>query len=45
MIRNFEVDFEEEQELTWAGGVKGIRALRMQRNQINESVTGLPKQK
>lgn len=29
MIKNFEVDFNEEEELTWAGGVKGIRALRV----------------
>ena len=29
VIRNFEVDFEEEQEVTYAGGIKGIRALRI----------------
>ena len=29
MIKNFEVDFDEEEEVTWAGGIKGIRALRM----------------
>ena len=38
MIKNFEVDFEEEEEVTWAGGVKGIRALRVQRDQINSEV-------
>jgi hypothetical protein len=35
MIRNFEVDFEEEEELAYAGGIKGIRALRVQRDAIN----------
>ena len=29
MIRNFEVDFEEEEEIAWAGGIKGIRALKV----------------
>ena len=29
MIRNFEVDFAEEEELTYAGGIKGIKALRL----------------
>jgi uncharacterized protein (DUF1015 family) len=29
-VKNFEVDFgEEEEELTYAGGIKGIRALRV----------------
>lgn len=35
-IRNFEVDFAEEEELTYAGGIKGIKALRMQRDLINK---------
>jgi hypothetical protein len=35
MIRNFEVDFEEEEELAYAGGIKGIRALRVQRDAVN----------
>ena len=29
MIRNFEVDFKEEEELVLAGGIKGIKALRL----------------
>jgi len=29
MIRNFEVDFQEEEELELAGGIKGIKALRL----------------
>lgn len=29
VIRNFEVDFGEEEELVLAGGIKGIKALRM----------------
>lgn len=29
MIRNFEVDFQEEEELVLAGGIKGIKALRL----------------
>ena len=29
MIKNFEVDFDEEEELALAGGIKGIRALRI----------------
>ena len=29
LIQNFEVDFPEEEELVMAGGVKGLRALRV----------------
>lgn len=29
LIRNFEVDFQEEEELVLAGGIKGIKALRL----------------
>ena len=38
LIHNFEVDFQEEEEVTYAGGIKGIRALRVQRDLINEQV-------
>ena len=38
MIRNFEVDFEEEEEIRYAGGIKGIKALRMQRDLINKEI-------
>ena len=37
-MKNFEVDFGEEEELTYAGGIKGIRALRVQRDLINDAV-------
>lgn len=37
LIRNFEVEFSEEQEICYASGVKGIKALRMQRELINET--------
>lgn len=35
-IRNFEVDFTAEQEIRYASGVRGIKALRMQRDLIND---------
>lgn len=38
MIRNFEVDFEDEEELVLAGGIKGIKALRLQRELINKQI-------
>jgi len=38
MIKNFEVDFQEEEELTYAGGIKGIRALRVQRDLIYDTI-------
>ena len=38
LIQNYEVDFEAEQELVMAGGIRGIRALRLQRNLINETI-------
>ena len=38
LIQNFEVDFPEEEELVMAGGVKGLRALRVQRAQINAQI-------
>lgn len=44
LIRNFEVDFKEEEELTYAGGIKGIRALRVQRDLINETIMKEPVQ-
>ena len=34
LIQNYEVDFQEEEELVMAGGVKGLRALRVQRDLI-----------
>ena len=34
MITNFEVEFGEEEEITFAGGIRGIRALRVQRDLI-----------
>jgi len=42
LIRNFEVDFKDEEELTYAGGIKGIRALRVQRDLINETIMKEP---
>lgn len=35
MIINYELPAEEE-EIVYAGGIKGIRALRMQRDTINQ---------
>jgi hypothetical protein len=37
LIRNFEVEFVNEEEICYAGGVKGIKALRMQRDLIHET--------
>lgn len=34
LIQNFEVDFGPEEELVMAGGIRGIRALRVQRDAI-----------
>lgn len=34
LIQNFEVDFGPEEELVMAGGIRGIRALRVQRAAI-----------
>ena len=31
-IHNYEVDFQDEQEIMMAGGIKGLRALRLQRD-------------
>ncbi len=42
VIRNFEVDFGEEEELVLAGGIKGIKALRMQRELINRQIEVRP---
>ncbi len=38
MIQNFEVDFGPEEELEMAGGIRGIRALRVQRDAIREQI-------
>jgi len=38
MITNYEVGFGEEEELTYAGGIKGIRALRVQRDLIEKQI-------
>ena len=38
MIQNFEVDFGPEEELVMAGGIRGIRALRVQRAAIEEQI-------
>lgn len=37
-ICNFEVDFEEEEEIRFAGGVKGLRALKQQRDLIEKEI-------
>ena len=34
LIQNYEVDFGPEEELMMAGGIRGIRALRVQRGAI-----------
>ena len=36
IIQNYEVDFGPEEELVMAAGVRGIRALRIQRAAIQE---------
>jgi hypothetical protein len=36
MIYNFEVDAQEEEEIAMTGGIRGIKALRIQRQLINE---------
>ena len=38
LIRNFEVDLPEEEEIRFASGVRGIKALRMQRDLINKEI-------
>ena len=39
LIINYEVMAEEDEEkVVYAGGVKGIRALRFQRDQLNEQI-------
>ena len=38
MIQNYEVDFGPEEELVMAGGIRGIRALRIQRSAIEEQI-------
>ena len=38
LIQNFEVEFEEEEELVMAGGIKGLRALRVQRDLIQKQI-------
>lgn len=35
-INNFEVDFKEEQSTPLVGGIKGIKALRVARDLIND---------
>jgi hypothetical protein len=42
MIRNFEVDFAEEEELVYAGGIKGIKALRLQRELLRQTIEKQP---
>ena len=37
VVRNFEVEFADEEEIRYAGGIKGIKALRMQRELIHET--------
>ena len=38
LIQNYEVDFGPEEELVMAGGIRGIRALRVQRSAIEEQI-------
>ena len=38
LIQNYEVDFGPEEELVMAAGVRGIRALRIQREAIQEQI-------
>jgi len=38
LISNYEVDFGPEEELMMAGGIRGIRALRVQRKAIEEQI-------
>ena len=45
LIQNYEVDFPEEEELVMAGGVKGLRALRVQRDLINQQIATAPEAK
>ena len=35
LIINYEVNLEQEEEVVYAGGIKGIRALRLQREAIS----------
>lgn len=38
LIQNYEVDFGPEEEIMMAGGIRGIRALRVQRQAIEEQI-------
>ena len=38
LIQNFEVDFGPQEELVMAGGLRGIKALRVQRDAIQEQI-------
>jgi hypothetical protein len=39
VIKNYEVDFEEEEpDIRMLGGVRGIRALRVQREYLKDTV-------
>ena len=39
LIQNFEVDFGPEEELVMAAGIRGIRALRVQRDAIEQQLS------
>ena len=39
LIQNFEVDFGPQEELVMAGGLRGIKALRVQREAIEEQIS------
>jgi hypothetical protein len=36
LVNNFEVDFSQELEVMYSGGIKGIKALRVQRDLLNK---------
>ena len=38
LIQNFEVDFGPQEELVMAGGLRGIKALRVQREAIQQQI-------
>ena len=38
LIQNFEVDFQEEQEVRMIGGIRGLKALKQQRVELQKAV-------
>ena len=38
MVHNYEVDLQEQVELSMTGGIKGVRALRVQRDYLHEQL-------